>query len=156
MNSDAEQLRALSIAHYVMAGITALFSCFPIIHVIVGLLVLFGAFPDKPGGDPFPHQLFGLLFVGMGSFFILMGWTLALCLVFVGRSLNERKRYQFCLVMASLCCIFAPLGTLLGVFTLIVLLRPSVHALFHQAEERSSSSANASIAEPSDDVLQAS
>lgn len=147
MNSDVEQLRALSIAHFVMAGITALFSCFPIIHVIVGLLVLFGAFPDKPGGDPFPHQIFGLLFVGMGSFFILMGWSLALCLVFVGRSLNERKRYQFCLVIASISCIFAPLGTLLGVFTLIVLLRPSVHALFNHSE---------AIAESDDEEVQAS
>jgi hypothetical protein len=37
---------------------------------------------------------------------------------------------MFCLVMASITCMFMPFGTVLGVFTLIVLMRPSVKPLF--------------------------
>jgi hypothetical protein len=35
--------------------------------------------------------------------------------------------------VAGLCCLFSPLGTLLGIFTLVVLQRPSVRALFGRA-----------------------
>jgi len=37
---------------------------------------------------------------------------------------------MFCLIVAGIICIFMPLGTILGVFTIIVLVRPSVKAMF--------------------------
>jgi len=37
---------------------------------------------------------------------------------------------MFCLVMAGVECIFTPFGTVLGVLTIIVLVRPSVKELF--------------------------
>ncbi len=37
---------------------------------------------------------------------------------------------MFCLVMACVACLFMPFGTVLGVFTIIVLARPSVQTLF--------------------------
>ena len=48
----------------------------------------------------------------------------------VGRGLAQRKRYMFCLVVACVECLFMPFGTVLGVFTIIVLSRDSVKALF--------------------------
>jgi hypothetical protein len=36
----------------------------------------------------------------------------------------------YCLVVAGIECIFMPFGTVLGVFTIIVLMRPSVRNLF--------------------------
>jgi hypothetical protein len=47
-----------------------------------------------------------------------------------GRSLAARKRYTFCIIVAAISCTFFPLGTALGVFTILVLSRPSVKALF--------------------------
>jgi hypothetical protein len=38
--------------------------------------------------------------------------------------------YIFCLVIAAVECIFMPFGTVLGVFTIIVLQRPTVKAMF--------------------------
>jgi hypothetical protein len=35
--------------------------------------------------------------------------------------------------MAAIACLFMPLGTILGVFTIIVLIRPNVKALFEQS-----------------------
>src|SRR5262245_34416700 len=129
MNDDAQHLRMLVIGHYVVAAITALFACFPLIHVTVGVALLFNP-PASSHGERFPVPLFGLLFALIGGAFVLIGWTLAGCIFAVGRSLAARKRYYFCLVVAALSCAFFPFGTVLGVFTLLVLLRPSVKALF--------------------------
>jgi hypothetical protein len=57
----------------------------------------------------------------------------AILTIAAGRFLTQKKHRIFCIVMASIHCLHAPLGTLLGVFTLIVLLRPSVRMLFDDA-----------------------
>jgi hypothetical protein len=61
---------------------------------------------------------------------VLGGWTLAGLLIYAGRCLARRTRRLFCLVAAGLGCLFFPLGTVLGVFTFIVLSRPTVRAVF--------------------------
>ncbi len=38
MNQDLEHIRLLSMFHYVVGGLTALFACFPIIHLIMGIM----------------------------------------------------------------------------------------------------------------------
>lgn len=77
-----------------------------------------------------PFAFFGWFFVIIASVFILFGLTLA-CLVFAtARCLARRKHHLFCVVMAGVECIFMPFGTVLGVFTLMVLVRPSVKELF--------------------------
>ena len=40
MNQDQEHLRLLSIFYYVCAGLTALFACIPIIHLVLGLMMV--------------------------------------------------------------------------------------------------------------------
>ncbi len=123
MNQDLEHLRLLSIFHYVVGGLAALFACFPIIHFTFGLLMLFAE----------ETMRFRVAFmVAFAGFFILAGWTIAVCVFIAGRNLARRRRYTFCLVMAAILCVFIPFGTVLGVFTIIVLVRPSVKELFEQ------------------------
>jgi hypothetical protein len=43
-----------------------------------------------------------------------------------------RKRRKFYIVIAAICCAVFPLGTPLGVFTILVLSRPEVKAMFQQ------------------------
>ena len=43
---------------------------------------------------------------------------------------GNRFLSRICIVMAALACLSMPFGTVLGVFTIIVLARPSVQALF--------------------------
>ena len=43
MDQDLEHIRLLSVFHYVVGGIAALFSCFPFIHLAVGIALLNGA-----------------------------------------------------------------------------------------------------------------
>ena len=134
MNQDLEHLRLLSIFHYVVAGLAALFACFPMIHLAIGLVMLL--WPDVLFQDrnvDFPEserQMLGLMFTVIASLFILAGWAMALCTFFAGRNLGRHRHYTYCLVMAGILCMFVPFGTVLGVFTIIVLIRPSVKTLF--------------------------
>lgn len=127
MTQDDEHLRLLSIFHYVVAAMTGLFASFPLIHIVLGLLMLFN--PDRLGGET-PPAFVGWLFVGMGAALVTLGWTLAGCMIAVGRSLARRRWYTFCLVVAAVECLVMPFGTILGVFTLIVLMRESVKEAF--------------------------
>ena len=126
MSQDSEHLKLLSIFHYVVAAMTALFACIPFIHFFMGLALATGAFPDT---DPEaqPVGIFIMIFAGL---FILAGWALAVLIAYAGRSLQTRRRYTYCLVMAGVECIFMPFGTVLGVFTIIVLMRDSVKDMF--------------------------
>jgi hypothetical protein len=72
----------------------------------------------------------GVVIMVIAGLIILAGWTFAAFVAFAGRSLQTRSRYTFCLVMAGVECIFMPVGTVLGVFTIIVLIRDSVKELF--------------------------
>src|SRR5262245_9729409 len=129
MNQDEQQLRLLSIFHYVCAAIVALFACIPLVHLFVGLMMVFRPQSFGPGKEQ-PPEFVGWIFIGIGSTIILIGWTMAAVLAWAGRCLNRRVHYTLCCVAAGVACMFMPFGTVLGVFTLIVLMRPSVKALF--------------------------
>jgi hypothetical protein len=134
MNQDQEHLKLLSIFHYIVGGIAALFSFFPIIHLVLGILFLFA--PDRiqgSGGFP-PPPFIGWIFAILGTSFMLLGWAFAACLIMAGQFIARCKHYIFCLVIASLNCLFMPFGTVLGVFTIVVLMRPSVKTLFYPSE----------------------
>ncbi|HEX8693803.1 MAG TPA: hypothetical protein VF746_15380 [Longimicrobium sp.] len=128
VSRDLEHLRLLSIFHYVLAGITALFACFPLIHVAfgVGMLLSPDVFAD---GDP-AAGFMGWMFLVMGGAFVLGGWAMAFATFKAGQYLKRRERHTFCMVVAALMCLNVPLGTVLGVFTLVTLTRDSVRALF--------------------------
>jgi hypothetical protein len=72
----------------------------------------------------------GWFFVIFAAVFITLGWIFAAFVLTAGRFLAQRKHYMFCVVMAAIECIFLPFGTVLGVFTIIVLMRESVKQLF--------------------------
>lgn len=129
-NQDEQHLHILSIFHFVVGGLTALFACFPIFHLAIGLGMLTGGFGPSSPNEPFPFRLFGLMFVIIPAIIILLGWALAGAIVVAGYFLSKRQKYTFCLVVAAVECIFIPFGTVLGVFTIIVLVRPTVKALF--------------------------
>lgn len=129
-NQDEQYLQILSIFHYVVGGLAALFACFPIFHLAMGLGMLTGGFGPVPSDDKFPFQLFGLMFVIIPLIIILCGWALAGAIIATGYFLSKRRKHTFCLVVAGVECIFMPFGTVLGVFTIILLVRPTVKALF--------------------------
>jgi hypothetical protein len=125
---DEEHLKMLVIFYYVMAGITALFSLFPVLHVAMGVAMVTGAFPSS-GGPP-PPDFMGWFFVGIGGAIILFGETLAVLTFLAARGIAERRSRVFALVVAGIHCLNMPLGTLFGVFAFVTLLRESVAERF--------------------------
>ncbi len=129
-DSDREHLRLLSIFHYVVAAMMFLFCSFPLLHVAIGLALVTGSFPGSNAqGEQLP-EAFGWLFVAFPGAMVLSGWSLAAAMVVAGRRLSKMESRMFCLVVAAVGCMFMPIGTALGVFTIIVLMRPSVQLAF--------------------------
>jgi len=131
MTKDHEHLKLLAIFHYVLAGCSTCFSSMFLMHFFLGLAVLTGSPFLGPAEKNPPPAPVGIMFMLIGGGIVLMGWSFAACLVFAGRSLAQQRRYVFCFTVAGLMCVFCnPLGTVLGVFTIITLMRPTVKELF--------------------------
>jgi hypothetical protein len=131
---DAEQLKLLAIGHYVVAGLQALVGLFPVFHLAIGIWMLMSPEMRNTKDGP-PAALIGVFFVGFAGMWMLISWTLAAFLVAAGRNLAQRRRRTFCLVVASLVALMCmPFGTVLGVFTIIVLVRPSVRDAFESQD----------------------
>jgi hypothetical protein len=128
-NTDSEHLKLLSIFHYVVGGMAAFFACIPILHLVLGLFFIL--VPEKFGhGSQQPPALIGWFFVVFASIFILLGWVFAVLVLVSGKFIAWRRHYAFCFVVACVECLFMPFGTVLGVFTILVLNRQSVKELF--------------------------
>jgi hypothetical protein len=132
MDQNEEHLKLLAVFHYVVSAIAGLFSLFPVIHLVLGLAMLSGRFPG--GGKVEPDaRLVGGFFVGFAVVWIAIGLMFAICIFFAGRNIARRTRYMYCLVVAAVECMFMPFGTVLGVFTLLVLMKEPVKVMFGAA-----------------------
>ena len=130
-NEDIKHLDLLSMFHYIVGGITALFSCIPIIHVIIGLTMVTGKFFNE-SNNPEPPLFIGWFFVILGAVLIVLGLSIAICMIIAGGKLKKRKNRVFCMVVAGIECMVIPFGTALGVFTLITLNKESIQEIFAQ------------------------
>jgi hypothetical protein len=128
-SQDLQHLHILSILHYVKAGLLGLLALLPLIYVAVGAGMLSGAFPGTASSPP-PPAIMGWLFVAIGGTLVVLGELLAILIASAGYLLSRRRHRMFCIVVAAVECLSMPLGTVLGVFTILVLMRPSVQALF--------------------------
>ena len=129
---SAGHVQLLAIFHYVLAGLGLLFSILPAFYVAIGWAMLTGAFAF--GGrvaNPPPPQV-GWLFVAFGVAMMIVALGFVVLLALAGRFLARRRHWTYCLVIAALSCAFFPLGTALGVFTILVLSKPQVRAAFGQ------------------------
>lgn len=127
MDRDTEHLNLLALFHFIYAGLTALFSSLFLLHVAAGIMVITGTFEDEQAEMPIE---IGWLFIIMGSFAVLGGWLLAGLVVMGGIKLRQRRWWLFCMIIAGVLCVMFPLGTVLGVFTIIVLQRDRVREMF--------------------------
>ena len=129
MNEDREYLRLLSIFHYVVGGLAALFAFFPVVYIAMGILVVYAP-GTMDAGDDAMAALFGWVFIIIGAGLVVLGWAFAVFTIIAGRYLARQVHYLFCMVMAAIECIFMPFGTVLGIFTILVLAKPSVKKMF--------------------------
>ena len=133
VDADTEHLKILTICWYVMAGLTALFGFFPFIYVFMGIAMMNEKFGPPAGAPGAPgNQMVGIMFIVMGCMGIAFLWTMALLALLTTRSLARRKRLILCYVTSAVACLQIPFGTLLGVFTFVVLARSSARGSIHR------------------------
>lgn len=131
-NDDEYHLDLLGTLHWVLAGIAAVAGLFPILHITIGFIVIVASVAGE-GAEPGSRGmgvLMGVMFIGIGTAIIVMSWVVAYCLYLSGKYLKAHTNHTFCMVIAVLICFSFPLGTALGVFTILVLIRPSVRQMF--------------------------
>lgn len=140
-DQDGEHLRLLSIFHYVIAGFGVFGMCFIGFHYyLMSTVFLNPRLLEKSSkGGPPPEVFFDAfkwfyLFFGLA---ILVGIVMN---VLAAGALARCRNRTLCFITAGLNCLHFPLGTALGVFTIIVLNRESVRAKFAAAEQSPASS----------------
>jgi hypothetical protein len=131
--AELQYLQVLSICHYVAAVLLGLCSCGPLFYVGLGFMMATSRLPMNRNAQEPPPEIMGWIFIVMGVGLTVLGWIMAVCAALAGRFLSQRKHYTYCLVIAGFDCLWMPIGTVLGVFTFVVLLRESVRNLFEQA-----------------------
>lgn len=129
---DDEHVRLLSIFYYVLGAMAALWAFVPLIYVVMG--VVFGVASAANAGDKdaAPLAFLGILFVVIGLAAFVLCAVFAALKLYAGYCLAQRKNRTFCYVVAGLSCLSVPIGTILGIFTFIVLARPTVTAQFRR------------------------
>jgi hypothetical protein len=130
MSPDDDHLRLLSIFHYVVGAMAGFFALLPIIYAAIGSFILLAPIPANAPPEATPPPFLGWFFIVIGFIGMAIGWTFALALLVTGRFLGRRRHHTFCLVVAAIECTFMPFGTILGIFTIIVLMRESVKQQF--------------------------
>lgn len=125
-----EHLKLLGIFYYIFAGLTSLGACFMLLYIVFGVFIL--AVPEGMN-DANARDTAGLLggtFVfagGCGGAFIL---AFALLYFMTAQGLRKQTNKTICYVGAAVSCLNIPLGTILGVFTFVVMARPEAKRLF--------------------------
>jgi hypothetical protein len=128
--TDADQLQLLSIFHFICAGL-ALFA----ILLLCAHFAVFHAFFENPKfwhdqkQTPPPVEFFALFkwfYLIFGTWFLISG----ILTLISGFCLRRRKHRTFSLVVAGINCLHLPVGTVLGVFTIVVLMRETVRDLY--------------------------
>lgn len=127
MTQDEQYLKLLVIFYYIGAALLGIVGFFPIIHLMVGLGIMGSGFGTVGGGEA---ALFGGFFVVVALFIMGFTWGMAACLFLAGRYITERRKHTFCIVVAALVCLYAPVGTLLGVFTIVLLIKEEIKVTF--------------------------
>lgn len=138
-----ERLRLLAWGYYIHGGFNALMFCFFLIPFAV-MMIAFATIPEKqwskpsqtlPSGvqtfaSPTPHppatqepppKLFFAIFGAVFGTIVLGNLAVSALSIYAGRCIQRRMRKTLIYAMAIVNCIFIPYGTLLGVFTIMVL-----------------------------------
>ncbi len=123
---DEKNLDLLANLHLVLGIITALMACIPIIYLLVGIAMIAGGFN---GAETAPRVV-GLVFIILATVIILAGWAFAVLIIIASRKMKKRESFNFCITIAFLECLIMPLGTVLGIFTILNLNKESVKELF--------------------------
>lgn len=124
--TDTDHLRALVILHYVNAGLSLVGLGFVALHYAIMTAVMKRPELMKQDKDAaaFMEMMSIFLWLYLAAAIFVMAYGILNLLA--ARFIKARRNRMFTMVVSGLNCLNMPLGTALGVFTLVVLGRDSV------------------------------
>ncbi len=128
---DADHLRLLAIFHFVVASLAIIGLGFLLLHYTLMHAVITNPemWKNQEGGVPPPEQFFAV-FKWFYLFFGVLLVAGGLGNLISGVFIRKKRNRIFSLVIAGINCVQFPFGTVLGVFTFLVLLRDSVREIY--------------------------
>lgn len=143
---DVEHLSALSIGHFILSGVALLGAVPTLLYGVAGAKLIdefgsdvsmaMGDIPGQTGVDPFggsPDAMLQDLSALVTSLIVaavVLALVSAVHLFVVGWQIRQRRWWTFCYLTGWGECLMFPFGTILGIFTILVLSRASVKQLF--------------------------
>ena len=130
---DMDHLRMLAIFHFVIAGLALIGLGFLGLHYLLMHTIMTNPemWQNQKGGGPPPEQFFAMfkwMYLFFGALLVVGGVGNLLS----GLFLRQQIHRVFSLIVAGINCVQVPFGTVLGVFTFIVLLRDSVREIYER------------------------
>jgi hypothetical protein len=132
IDQDQEHLRLLKIGYYVLSALGAGFTALILVYISVFGVIFTNVIPAQSNNNAPDPKIMGLIFLVIAGVVLLAGAGGAFLTFYAAKSIGERKRWTFVVVVAALCCFQFPVGTAIGVCSIMVMTRPSVKALFGQ------------------------
>jgi hypothetical protein len=130
---DEEHLKLLSLGYVVSACVSAFYSMFGLLYAFMGIMMstTFSHLPQNPAiPAQAPPAFVAWIFGFIGLAFFLIGMSVTAARFRAAWCVKHRKSRVFCMVIAGIGCLEIPYGTVLGVFSFLVLGRDSVVPLF--------------------------
>lgn len=133
---DVAHLDLLKVLHYVWAGISLIGGCTTgamSAFFAVAMPEMMRTLPANGGAGAPPAEFFerfAVLYGVMGGLYFAGFLTLAILSFVTARRIHARRSRTFCIVASAANCMAVPLGTALGVTTIMILNRESVARMF--------------------------
>jgi hypothetical protein len=130
---DESNLNVLGILFFVYAGLVGIGAlAFSAFAILPALLISGAAASSPPPGSPPPLLLGGIFAVIFGLAALLLA-VKCVVMILAGRALGHRQHYVLVMVGACAALLNLPLGTALGVCTILMLQKPAVKVAFGMA-----------------------
>jgi hypothetical protein len=128
---DTEQLKLLVIGHYLGAALALAGLGFLALHFLLFRFVIDNARTIQQGGRSGggPQEIERILpwIYGIGAAFLV---SYAIANIVSARLIAARRARTFSILVAAFDCAHMPIGTVLGILTMLVLTRDSVRAAY--------------------------
>lgn len=132
---DGEHLDLLGLFHYITGGLCVAFSgIFVFQYTVMRFIFSLPEFQQQMAAEAAHAEAFFGFFMALLGFLLVVSIAYGVLLIVSGRFLRARRHRLFSFLVAIPILIMIPWGTMLGVFTMVVLERASVRALYRETQ----------------------
>ncbi len=129
MARDLSDLSILSVLFWLDAGLQVLGVGFLAALTMMGMNE---EAANNAAGQASTDAVSGQLVIWMLGAMTVLAGVMLLLKILCAYGIGQRRFRTLCLVISTINCVAVPIGTALGIYSLMVLMRPSVAELFRQ------------------------